>query len=333
VDLSNRENSGQPDVLSLISEKLETLVTTADLNQISSKYKAITAFFPYAVWQSKTLDAFLLAVRTSKRHGFMWRCIRPLIATLLNKESHVSLKQAVILASPHLRWRDFPNSKELVKLLAAAASAIPYTEEVGMSVVDTLLQIASNDSLRSSIPLDMWSWLNERPSLPAACWGRYLGSRQNVVRSIRRLEDVETLKSFLLLVWSEWDGLYSEGLQEMSFSIQLELGKPEMWHHREDLLRHLDHILGQLDIGTEHLRQRDPDVNESDIQRRKDQYETLREVLLEVEMEATEILTRKPLRLAVPFHLLIPMDRHEVQLDIYVCNSSPVSIAAYPGYS
>jgi len=231
----------------------------------------------------------------------MWRCIRPLIATLLNKESHVSLKQAVILASPHLRWRDFLNNKEFVKLLVAAASAVPYTEEVGMSVVDTLLQIASNDSLRSSIPLDVWSWLNERPSLPATCWGRYLGSHQNVVRTIRRLEDVETLKSFLLLVWSEWDGLYSESLEEIGFSIREDLSEIEMWRHREDLLRHLDRILGQLDLGTEHLRQHDPDINEGDIQRRKDQYGILREVLLEVEMEATEMLIRKSLTLAVLF--------------------------------
>ena len=329
MGFSKHETSVQlEEVLSLISEKLETLVEAADLSQICSKYKTITALFPYAVWRElngkrETLDSLLRVVRSSKRHGFMWKRVRLLIATLLNEESHASTKRATVLASPHLRWRDFPNSRELIKLLAAAAAAVPYTEEVGMSVVDTLLQIASNDSLRPSIPSNMWLWLHKRPSLPPACWGRYLASCQNVVQTIRNLEDIETLKSFLLLVWSEWDGLYSEGIEEMDSSIQLGFGKIEMWRHREDLLRRLGHILDQLDLGLEHMGQHDPGINEGDIQQRKELYRAFREVLLEVDMKATEMLIREPLRLTALFRLLIHVDRHKVLLNVYVCDSSP----------
>jgi len=315
----------------MISKKLETLVEAANMNQIHSKYKAITAFFPYAVWQHGPLRAFLRAVRSSKQHGFMWNHIRPLIPMLLNEESHLSLKQAAILASPHSQWWKASTSEHSIQLFAAAASAIPYTDEVGMSLVDTLLQVASDDSVRSFIPVGMWSWLNKRPSLPPVCWGRRLASSRDVFQIIRTLGDIETLTSFLLLVWSEWDELPFEGLEEMRASILEDLGGIEMWRHREDLLRHLNHILGRLDSGLEHLRQHDPDIDEGDIQRRKDQYGTLRGALLEVDMEAAEMLLREALRLTILFCPLIPIDRHKVPLDVYVCNSSPVSVAACPG--
>jgi len=255
----------------------------------------------------------------------MWNRIRPLVATLLDKQNNVSVKRIAILASPHLWWWNFPTSKHLIQPLAAAASEIPYTDEVGTSMVDTLLQIAFGSSMRLFIPPDMWLWLNKRPSLPPVCWGRYLAGHADILQTVRALGDIETLKSFLLLVWSEWTGPYSHGLDEMHTAIREDLGEIWMWRHRGDLLRHLDHVLGQLDLGLEHLRQHDPDIDEGDIQRRKDQYGTLRETLL-------EMLIREPLRLTTSFCLLILIGRHKVPLDIYVCNSSPVSVGACLGY-
>jgi len=321
-----------------LSKKLKTLVEATDLGQIRSEYKAITALFPYAVWQERDgkhemLNAFLYVVGASKWFGFMWNHIGPLFPKLLDEESHISLKRASVLVSPHLRWWSLPTSKHLIQPLATAASAIPYTNEVGMSVVDTLLQIASDHSLRQYIPLDMWSWLNTHPPLPPVCRGRYLAGLSNTLQIVQALGDIEILKSFLLLVWSEWNGLYFEGLKETYSSIWDDLSEIEMWHHREDLLKHLDHVLGQLDLGLEHLRQRDPDINEDGIQQRKDQYRTLQKVLLEVDMEATEMLIGEPLRLAIHFCPLTSIDRHKVPLNVYVCSSPPVSIVACLGYS
>ena len=339
MGFSNRENSAQPEeVLSLISEKFETLVEATNLSQIRSKHKAITTLFPYAVRQErngqhKMLHAFLHAVRASKQPRFMWNRIRLPIARLLNEESHVSLKQAVILVSPHLWWRNLPTSKYLIQLLAAADLGTPHTDEVRMSVVDTLFQIASDRSLQPYIPLDLWSWLNTCPSLPPVCRGRFLASHHNVLQIIRTLRDVKTLKSFLLLVWSEWNGHASDSLQEAHTSIREDLGGIEMWRHRGDLLRRLDHILGQLGLGLEHLRQHDPDINRGDIQRRKDQYASLRAALLEVGRGATEMLIREPFEFTTPFFFLIPMDRHGVPLNVYVYNSFSMSIVACPGYT
>ena len=338
MDLSNCENSAQQEkVLSLITEELETLVGATKLRRICSKYKAITAFVPYAVWQGrdgqhKTLDAFLRAVRASKGFGFMWHHIRLLIPALLNEESHVSLKQVAVLVSPHLPWRDLLTSEHLIQLLGAAASAIPYTDEVGMSVVDTLLHIAAYHPLQSHIPVGMWSWLNKRPSLPLVCWGRHLAGLSDVLRIVRALRDFETLKSLLLLVWSEWNDLNLGHLVEVRILIQEDLKEIEMWHHREDLFQHLDHLLGQLNLGLEPLRQHDPDINENDIRRRWIQYTTIRAVLLEKDGRATDMLIRERLRLAILCCLLIPIDRYKVPLDVYVCNASPVSIAVYSGY-
>jgi len=319
-----------------LSEKLKAMVTATDLCQIRSEHKAITALFPYAVWQERdgrheTLDAFLYVVEASKSFGFMWNHIGPLFPMLLNKESHISLKRASVLVSPHLRWWSLPTSKHLIQPLAAAASAIPYPSEVGASVVDTLFQIASDHSLRPYIPLDMWSWLNTRPPLPPVCRGRYLAGLPNALQIVRALRNVETLKSFLLLVWSEWNGLFFEGLEETCSSIWDDLCEIEMRHHREDLINHLDHILGRLDLGLGHLQQHYPDINEDDIQQRKDQYGTLRKVLLEVDMEATEMLIREPLRMTILNCLLISMDRHKAPLIVYVCNSPLVSIVACLG--
>jgi len=48
------------------------------------------------------------------------------------------------------------------------------------------------------------------------------------------------------------------------------------------------------------------------------QYRELKQVLLEVDREATEILTRKPSRFTIPFNLLTSMDTYRISLDVRV---------------
>ena len=153
------------------------MVNTGDPGPIYSKHKAITALFPYVLWQEqdgqhKVLDIYLQAVRASKRRYFMWNHINQLpITMLLNEDSPVPVMQAFILMSPHLPWHLFSN-KHWVQLWATAASAVPYTDEIGQSVVGTLLYIASNLSLQPHLPIHMWSWLDSPPVLPPICAGR-----------------------------------------------------------------------------------------------------------------------------------------------------------------
>lgn len=100
----------------------------------------------------------------------------------------------------------------------------PYSEEVGRSVIDALLQIASEDSLRPHIPVGVWVWLKRQPYLPPVCAGWYLGTSSDIVHHIRGLGDIEILKSYFLLVWSEWDYPDEDGFAETQVSIKEDFG-------------------------------------------------------------------------------------------------------------
>ena len=272
------------------------MIDATDQSLIDSKYKAITAFIPYTVWweqvgQQEMFEVSLDAIKVLKKRGFVWHGIESFpVATLLSDEKPTSLKQAVILMLPHLSvWRTI-DVQDSVQLWAAAASAVPYTDEVGQSVVDTLLQIAYDDSLQPHIPIGMWSWLNKCPSLPPICTGRYLGSLQCIVQIVQGLRDIEILTSYLLLIWSEWDVLDQDGIDKVCTLIREDFSRVEMGYNRKQLLQHLEHVLGQLGLGLEHLQQYQPYLDEDHVQTMGIQYRQLKEVLLEVDGKANDAL-------------------------------------------
>ena len=317
------------------------MASSAGPGLIWCKRKAICALFPYAVCleqdgQGGMVDVILRVARASDSGTFIWHHIKPFITTLLDKQSPPSLNRAIALASPHVLWWGMPHEKSRVTRWAAAVSALSYTEEVGQSVVDALLQIASITSLRPYIPIGVWEWCNHgdcnvlRPSsdrqhlspssssmfpgvapkhtnvvkrttrqkkwlsLPPRCLGRSKGTGGDVIRLVRELGDVIILKSYLLLVWSEWDLIdnRSGGLAEMRISIRDDFSGIGMECHRQDLLKRLDDVLEQLDRGLGYLWQRKPGIGEDDIQIAKEQYGWLKRVLLEVDREAVNALAR-----------------------------------------
>jgi len=280
------------------------MIETGDPASIYPRHKAITAFFPYAAWQeqdgrNEVLDVLLHTIRASREQRFMWhRIIRSLKTVLLTEKNPTSLKQAVILTSPHLPWWNSTIDGNFVQLWAAAADAVPYALDIGQSVVYTLLLIASQDSLRPHIPTNMWLWLSKRPFLPSTCTWCTQGTKQTVVQTVRRLGDIEILTSYLLLVWSERDYLYPDGLDEMCISIREDFCGIKVGHHRTDLIKHLDHILGQLDLGLVPIGLID------DIQSMKVQYEQLKEALLEVDKKVTDVLVSESPRLITIIGLL-----------------------------
>ena len=237
------------------------------------------------------LDAFLSAARTSRMGIFAWHHVTQFTGTLLSEASH----RAIVLTSPHIPWDLLAGDEDSVQRWAAATSTIQYTEEVARSVVDTLLQIASEIELLPHIPIGVWSWLLKRPSLPPICLGRYAGTRGYVVRAVRALGNIEILKSYLLLVWSEWDGFQYGGLDEICASIHENFGGIGMGFHRVDLVRRLDHILGELGRGSEYLKQHNPNPTGHDLEEMKHQYGILREVLLEVERRTSSLTVTPPL--------------------------------------
>ena len=224
----------------MICQSLETMIEAANPGQIHSKFKAITAFFPYAAQdgQHTLLNTFLRAARASEQPGFMWHWINPLIVTLLTRDDPVFLKEAAILALPHLSWQGTADDKRLIQLWAVAALTVPYTNEIGQGVAEALLQIASSHSVQQCIPIGMWSWLGRLPPLPfpPLCTGRHQGSAPDIVRTVQGLGDIEILKSYLFLVWSEWDCLWfwqdslqpeQDNLQPGQDSLQPEQGGPQ----------------------------------------------------------------------------------------------------------
>jgi len=85
------------------------------------------------------------------------------------------------------------------------------------------------------------------------CHGQYQGALPVVIQQVKAFRDIEILKSYLLLVWSEWDCIQLGGFDKMCTLIREDFSGIGMQHHREDLIEQLDHILGQLGQG--YLRQ------------------------------------------------------------------------------
>ena len=296
-----------------------------DSHLLWSKHKAINALLPYAVWQDdnkkpEVLEAFLHVARVSNWIWFTWYRTRGFASVLLSR-AH---PQAIVLASPYIIY--YIDTGDLLAQWTAAISVVPRTEQVDQSVVDTLLQIASDERLSPHINIDMWSWLNKQPSLPPICQGRSVGLSLQVIKAVQGLNDIAVLKSYLLIVWSEWDRFIGHGFSGMCTLIQEDFGGIEMGHHRADLIQRLDHILGELDRGLEHLRQHNPYLEGNHIQVANDQYGELKNILVKMNIDT---ITRMFDPMGVPLCTLIHMDIHRIPCNIYVCSPSPMSIAPH----
>jgi len=177
----------------------------------------------------------------------------------------------------------------MMGLWITTAAALPYTDDVCRTVVDTLLQMAGFDVLLLHIPTVAWDWLKKRPLLRPGCWGLVAGTRKDVVLKVLRFGDVELITSYLFVVWSEWSHLHrwSGGCPGM-FRMIRELNGVGVAGHRADLIRRLEYVLSQLD----------PTSSE------KQNYEEFRKALAEVDEEMTQILTSMSRTVVVLFSLL-----------------------------
>ena len=116
-------------------------------------------------------------------------------------------------------------------------------------------------------------------------------ARTLTANQIRGLGHIGILKSYSLLVWSEWDWLYNPGLDEVEIAISKEFGGIGMWFHREDLIERVNYVLGQLEQGQEPTDLRNPWASKLYVRTVKRQYGKLRETLLRVDRNAMEALT------------------------------------------
>ena len=272
-------------VSSLVTQKVKIMTEAKDLDKLYSKRKAITSLLPYATWQElagqpEMLNTLLDAARASKVLQFSWYHIIQFATILLSKAT----PHAIVLVSPYIPWDWLTDRGDLVQQWAAATFTVPYTEEVAQSVVDTLLQIASESELLPHIPVDVWWWLTKRPSLPPVCLGRYYGTKLQVIKAVQRLEDIEALTSYLLITWSEWDTF--DGIGAIYVSIHEIFSRVGMGHHRADLIKQLDHVLRQLGKGLGYLKQHNPAIYRNKLLTMERQYGGIKEALLEANIKA-----------------------------------------------
>jgi len=294
------------------------MAEAADPKAILRKRKAINALLPYSIrlvesGQQRMADTLSYLSEVSNPGEFAWHCIQPLMAAVFDRPSTPSLDRVITLVSPYLDWDNHHFNQDTVTRWSTAALAVPYTEEVGRSVVNALWRIASVDALRQHIPVNIWSWSNNKTFIPPAWLGGYIRT-QEVVRQVRALGDKEILKSYLLLVWLDWRWLGHASLAEMCAAITEDLNGIGMGHHREDLIKRLDHALKR-DLGypIEHR----PDLNPLVLALAKGEYQRLKEVLLEVD-EAIRVLYSTSSGLIIHFDLLTSVDTCRISLDIHV---------------
>ena len=256
----------------------------------------------------------------STHWDFIWKRIGMYIIPLFG-EPVTPLDSVIALTSHQVPWSSNLVDEDTVTRWAATTSAAPYTEEVGRSVVDALLQIASIDSLRPYIPFDIWAWLKKRPSLRDGFLERSGGPRGDVVHHVRALGDIEILTSYFLLVWSKDNriGDDSGGFAKMQISIHEDFGGIGMGRHREDLTKRLDHVLTKLYRWVE--------FNNQKIER----YEELKRALVDLDRDAMKILTRASSRLII-FGLLTPVDTYRIPFDLHVHLASSGSVVSHLGH-
>ena len=303
------------------------MVEATNPDLILLKCKAINALLPYAIYlaqdgQCEMIDMVSHAASALNSGEFMWHCIGPYITALFDKPTIPSLNWVFTLASPHIPWHDQPHDKNAVTRWATAALEIPYTEAIGQSVVYALLQIASVESLQPHIPIAIWAWLKKQPGLPHGYTRQLTWAKANVVHCVRLLGNIDILKSYLLLVWSNPHGVDVQfgGVNEMQVSIQEDFNGIGMVHHREDLIRRLDHTLRQIPSTS--------NLWDDELVRR--QYRGLKAVLLRVDGEAMNILTRMPFKLII-FSLLTLIDTYRIAFDLRVRSASPMPMISRLG--
>ena len=273
-----------------------------------SKRKAISALLPYAARlpQGKQHRMFEAILRISSKWSsmeFMWNHIGPSITSWFDESSPPSLNHAITIASPCVNWMYILRNQGTVARRAAAVSATPYSEAVGQSVADALLQISNNYALRPHIPIEAWALLKRHPSSPR--WAHTHLLTLDLVDHIRGFGDIEILISYFLFIWSEWQPLDSLGPAEMEIIVWEEIRGVGMWRHRDDLIKRLDDVLSRLDRGLEYLTQYDPRLEEDRFARTRTRYTQLKELMVEVDRESMKTLSRAPPNLFPSMRMLM----------------------------
>ena len=305
-------SSAQPkEVYHLIIQKLNAAAEHQP-QPTDPRSKPLGILFSYAIRQERhgetgLFDAVLHFVKASFGRYSVGTSFLEIMG--LEPLIHAS-PRAIILATPHLHSWDEPYSlvRDLIPKWVAAVSVASHTEEVAGYVVDALLQFAARPPLQTFIPAGVWLWLNVLPPLPSELNNRLARWDRNVFWTVRGLNNVRVLTSYLTLVWP----MYSNGgLAEMEMSVREDFRGIGAGCHRAGVIQRVDYVLGRSGWGAgDHRRHR---------------YEELTRILQEMNQEATKILSRM-FHSFIFLSLLTLMGLDRIPLDVHVCSASLVTI-------
>ena len=238
---------------------------------------------------TRLMDEIILVIsRTSQAQGSSWvrRHIALSVYQMLSAwDSDVRIRTAV-RALPKVEDAWFHNALKypFVAHWMSAASHLRYTSEIGQSVVEVLLRMACAYQWRPHITGEAWRWLKRRPQLPPVCRARSLCCNDlGAISKVESFNDVEILRDYLIVVWSEWDWLAPWVCSYMCAVIRKRFGGERKKGHRDELRDRLLHIQKQLDLGMDHLRNQGSEMSADYLQPTKEAYRALLETLSEVE--------------------------------------------------
>ena len=307
-------------VSSLVTHKLEAIVEAADGILLDSKCEAIYTLFVYVILEQReqrmtnSILRALLALEARRR--VTWSYIGPYTSVLFRGPNTPSMNSFIIHLSPYIGWHRKYHSKGDVIRWAAAALAVPYTEEVGRDIVGALLRISIDDFLRPHIPMEIWTWLKKHSTFPPPDLGRGITVTDSTLRYIRSLGDIEISKSYLRSAWSERNT--TDGGNAVERLLREDFCGIGMWGHRKDLVEWLDRVLESCNRSPYYHNTWHWD-------------ELLRRILLEVETEAVETLIRMLPKLSFCFiGMLICAngDAHRFPLHIHLCSTPPLPMTS-----
>ena len=161
----------------------------------------------------------------------------------------ISLKYAFLDAFRHSHsfLEHSSNVNSMLQRWIAAASTLPYTDDVCEGVVDTLLRMSFQDELRQHIPAEAWDWLKKRPVLGPNCQGLKYGASLDAFQTVRKTGNLELITSYLFVVWSKWSWSYPDGCTAVLEFIRSGLRGVEGMGYRADLIKRLNAVLSQMD--------------------------------------------------------------------------------------
>jgi hypothetical protein len=287
-------------------------MTSSGRHVPESKGEATIAFLPYASRREENGFGELSDVLDFK-----------LATQYLGTALPISLKHAVVDAFRHSHsfLEHASNIDAMMQHWIAAASTLPYTDDVGESVVDTLLQMAFRDDLRSHIPVEAWNWLKKRPVLSPNCEGLKFGTSLEVFRAVREVGDLELIVSYLLVVWSKWSQSHPDGFTAVLEFIRSGLQGIEGAGYHGDLIQRLDDVLSQIKLESPAPPEAADNIS---------WYTEFRRALEEVNKEARRMLTCTSHGVLACFYLLTYLCAYRISIYSHECASSFILVMYRP---